>query len=97
MSKMCPYKLINEDGIDGVAFNLTIMLDTLLKLFKLDGIAKTKGNEKILSTLDRSYLSCNIQHVICGVKIANPRAVNPCTGIPLGLEGGAKQRFLSSD
>ena len=67
MSKMCPYKLISEDGIDGVAFEPTMMLDALLKLFKLNGIARTEENVKSSSTLDGADLLRNIQHVTCGV------------------------------
>ena len=93
MSKMCPYKLITEDGIDGVAFEPTMMLDALLKLFKLYGIARTEGNVKLSSTLDGADLSRNIQHVTCRMKIVDPRAVNPCTGIPLGLEGVQSRDF----
>ena len=87
MDKLCPYVSINEDGIDGVQFHYSKLLDFLLKIFHLDRIAREEGNVKIAITLDGADLSRNIQHVTCGIKIVDPRAVNPMTGIPIGLEG----------
>ena len=87
MQKVCPYKLIKEGGIDGVVFDYTKYLIYLLNFFKLDKIAIEEGNVKLAITLDGADLSRNVQHVTCGVKILDPRAINPITGIPIGLEG----------
>ena len=93
MEKNCPYVLIDEDGIDGVKFMYTKYLDYVLKLFKLDKIVWREGNIKIAITLDGADLSRNIQHVTAGIKILDPRAVNPVTGIPIGLEGVQSREF----
>ena len=88
MKILCPYKLIeNCNGIDSIEFEYSKLLKFLLKLFKLEQIARREGNVSISITLDGADLSRNIQHVTCGVKICDPRAVNPLTGILIGLEG----------
>ena len=94
MKILCPYKLIeNRDGIDGIEFEYSKLLKFLLKLFKLEQIARREGNVSISITLDGADLSRNIQHVTCGVKFCDPRAVNPLTGIPIGLEGVQSREF----
>ena len=88
MDKICPYYMIdNRDGVDGIEFDYSLLLKYILKLFKLDRIAKKYGKVSIGITLDGADLSRNIQHVTCGIKILDPRAINPLTGIPIGLEG----------
>ena len=93
MNEICPYEMIDEDGIDGVKFDGPMLLDCLLKMFKLNIIAQEEGNVKIASTIDGADLSRNVQHVTCGVKIVDPRAINPMTGIPIGLEGVQSRDF----
>ena len=93
MNEICPYEMIDEDGIDGVKFDGPMLLDCLLKMFKLNIIAREEGNVKIASTIDGADLSRNVQHVTCGVKIVDPRAINPMTGIPIGLEGVQSRDF----
>ena len=94
MKVSCPYKVIdNRDGIDGIEFDYSVLLTFLLKMFKLDKIARQEGKVSIAITLDGANLSRNIQHVTCGVKILDPRAVNPLTGIPIGLEGVQSRDF----
>ena len=93
MNEICPYEMIDEDGIDGVEFDGPMLLDCLLKMFKLNIIAREEGNVKIASTIDGADLSRNVQHVTCGVKIVDPRAINPMTGIPIGLEGVQSRDF----
>ena len=87
MGKRCPYIVIDVDGIDGVKFDFNKLLRFILEMFQLDEIARTTGGMKIAITLDGADLSQNIQHVTCGIKVVDPRAVNPITNIPLGLEG----------
>ena len=87
MSKMCPYIIINENGIDGIQFDYDKMLDFIVNMFKLDRIKSTTGGVRIAITLDGADLSRTVQHVTCGIKIVDSRAVNPITGIPIGLEG----------
>ena len=62
-------------------------------MFKLDGIAREEGNVKIASTIDGADLSQNLQRVTCGVKIVDPQAINPITGILIGLEGVQSRDF----
>ena len=88
MKLLCHYTLIEDcDGVDGIEFDYSKLIKFLLKLFKLEQIARREGNVSISITLDGADLSQNIQHVTCGVKSCDPRAVNPITGIPIGLEG----------
>ena len=89
-----PYTLIDDgDGVDGVHFDYTKLLIFLFKMFKLYGIAVTEGRVKISVTVDGADLSRNTQHVTAGIKILDPRAINPLTGIPLGFEGVQSQEF----
>ena len=69
MNEIFPYEMIDEDGIDGVKFDGPMILDCLLKMFKLNSIAREEGNVKISSTIDGADLSRNVQHVTCGVKL----------------------------
>ena len=94
MDSKVPYKLTRDlEGVDGVEFDEEELLSFLLVMFKLDGIAREEGNVGISLTIDGADLSRNIQHVTCGVKISDPRAVNPATGIPIGLEGIQSREF----
>ena len=75
-------------------FNLTIQtFDFLFKMFKLYIIAVTEWKVKISVTVDYADLSRNTQHVTAEIKILDPRAINPLTGIPLGFEGVQSQEF----
>ena len=94
MKLLCPYKFIEDcDGVDGIEFDYSKLLNFLLNLFKLEQIARREGNVSISITLDGADLSQNIQHVMCGVKNCDPHAVNPITGIPIGLEGIQSREF----
>ena len=94
MDKIVPYIMIeNDDGVDGIQFDYAKLLTFLLKMFKLDIIAVREGGVQIAITLDGEDLSWNIQHVTCGVKICDPRAVNPITGIPIGCEGVQSREY----
>ena len=88
MMTKCPYTVLNkDDGIDGFVFDFATLTDFILKMFKLDKIARMKGGVLIAIILDVAYLSRNIQHVTAGIKIEDPRAVNILTGIVIFLEG----------
>jgi hypothetical protein len=41
-------------------------------------------------TLDGAELSRNVGHVTAGVKMIDPRAIDPRTKLPIGVLGGAK-------
>ena len=93
MEKLCPYVMITEDGIDGVKFDYSKLLDFILKTFLLDQIAREEGNVKLIVTLDGADLSRNVQHATCGIKIVDPHTVNTLTVVPIGLEGVQSRDF----
>ena len=70
-------------------FDYEKMLDYILKMFQLDGIAKDSHAPKvqIAITLDGVDLSRNITHVSARIKIIDPRAIDPRSGLPIGMEG----------
>jgi hypothetical protein len=81
-----------EDGIDGIVFEYPQMLAYLLKLFRLDVVAGDPNQPPVQFsiTLDGADLSQNISHVTAGIKINDPRAVDPISGIPIGMEDSTK-------
>jgi hypothetical protein len=81
--------LILTDDIDGVQFEYDKLLAYLLKLYKLDDVAKNPAEPPVefSITLDGADLSRNISHVTAGIKINDPRAIDPRTGIPIGRDG----------
>jgi hypothetical protein len=91
-AEVLPYSLVNYEGIDGIVFEYDKMLDYILKMFQLDGIAKDGNAPKvqIAITLDGADLSRNITHVTAGIKIIDPRAIDPRSGLPIGMVGSTK-------
>jgi hypothetical protein len=81
-----------EDGIDGVQFDYGKLLAYLLRLYKLDDVARDPNQPPVQFsiTLDGADLSRNITHVTAGIKINDPRAIDPVSGIPIGMEDSAK-------
>ena len=75
-------------GIDGIFFDYPKLLGYLLKLYKLDVVASdpTQPAVEFSITFDGADLSRNILHVTAGVKINDPRAIDPLSGIPTGME-----------
>ncbi len=63
-----------------------------MKLFRLDDIARDPNQPPVefSITLDGADLSRNISHVTAGIKINDPRAVDPISGIPIGMEDSTK-------
>jgi hypothetical protein len=86
------YPLEPAAGIDGIVFDYPKLLTYILKLFKLDVVASdpTQPPVEFSITLDGADLSRNISHVTAGVKINDPRAIDPVTGIPIGCEDSTK-------
>jgi hypothetical protein len=76
------------DGVDGVEFDLPKMLAYLLRLYKLDVVALNPDEPPVefSITLDGADLSRNISHVTAGIKINDPRAIDPKSGIPIGMD-----------
>jgi hypothetical protein len=81
--------LLLSDNIDGVQFEYDKLLAYLLKLYKLDDVAKNPEEPPVefSITLDGADISRNISHVTAGIKINDPRAIDPRTGIPIGRDG----------
>jgi hypothetical protein len=81
-----------EDGIDGIQFEYAPFLAYVLKLFQLDEVARDPNAAPVQFsiTLDGADLSRNISHVTAGIKINDPRAKDPISGIPIGFEDSTK-------
>jgi hypothetical protein len=75
-------------NVDGVQFEYEPLLAYLLKLYKLDDVARDVNQLPVefSITLDGADLSRNISHVTAGIKINDPRAIDPKTGIPVGQD-----------
>jgi hypothetical protein len=80
-----------EEGIiyDGFEFDFLKKIEFILRLYKLSDIAMddTQAPVTIAITLDGADLSRNYTHVTCGIKIVDPRSVDPRTGLPIGVDG----------
>jgi hypothetical protein len=74
---------------DGFEFDFLKKILFILRLYKLDTIAldDTQAAVNIAITLDGADLSRNYTHVTCGIKIVDPRAIDPRTGLPIGVDG----------
>lgn len=81
-----------DNGIDGIQFDFGKLLYFLLKLYKLDGAHRdlTQPPVEFSITLDGADLSRNISHVTAGIKINDPRAKDPVSGIPIGCDDSRK-------
>jgi hypothetical protein len=75
-------------NVDGVQFEYEPLLAYLLKLYKLDDVARDPNELPVefSITLDGADLSRNISHVTAGIKINDPRAIDPKSGIPIGQD-----------
>jgi hypothetical protein len=93
-----PYHEIPDPELDGFAFKVGVaddyskLLIFLLEMFKLDGIAKdsTQAPVQIACTLDGADISRNVSHVTAGIKILDPRAIDPISHLPIGMDGSKK-------
>ena len=84
--KQCAYQLedyakknhleceITFDGHEIIRFNYTHILKFLLKMYKLDILAKSTENVEIAITLDGSKLTNQLFHVTAGLKIIDIHA-----------------------
>jgi hypothetical protein len=81
-----------EDGIGGVQFDYGKLLAYLLCLYKLDDVARDPNQPSVQFsiTLDGADLSRNITHITAGIKINDPRAIDPVSGIPIGMQDSKK-------
>ena len=87
--KQCAYQLedyakknhleceITFEGHEIIRFNYTHILKFLLKMYKLDILAKSTENVEIAITLDGSKLTNQLFHVTAGLKIIDIHARHP--------------------
>jgi hypothetical protein len=87
-----PYEVVDVDGIDGFKFEYEPLLLYILKLFKLKDAARDINQPpvQISITLDGADLSRNVTHVTAGVKINDPRSIDPVSGLPIGVQDSRK-------
>ena len=75
-------------------FDLDNFLRMILVGFGLDKYAQTGSGHKpvmIAHTLDGAMLTSHLGHVTAGIKIVDPRATDPVTGLPILGSGGLFQ------
>ena len=91
-SGVIPFNVVNVDGIDGFQFDYERVLLYLLQLFKLEDAARDINQPpvQISITLDGADLSRNVTHVTAGVKINDPRSIDPDSGLPIGVQDSRK-------
>ena len=77
------------EALDGIQFNFPKMLWYIIKLYKLDEVLDNpwEGPVQMAITLEGAGLSRNYTHVTCGVKVMDPRAIDPESGLPIGITG----------
>ena len=80
-----PIHKVDLAGIDGVSFEYEPLLHYLLELYCLKEIAVNQGGVNLSMTLDAADLSRNLTHITAGIKITDPRAIDPMTGLPFGM------------
>jgi hypothetical protein len=87
-----PFDVVDIDGIDGFKFDYEPLLLYLLDLFQLEDAARDNNQPpvQISITLDGADLSRNVTHVTAGVKINDPRSIDPVSGLPIGVQDSRK-------
>jgi hypothetical protein len=96
--KVIPFQEIPTPDLDGVAFKVgnaddfSKMLMFVLEMFQLDHIARdpTQPPVQLACTLDGADISRFVSHVTAGIKILDPRAIDPISHLPIGLDGSKK-------
>jgi hypothetical protein len=96
--KVIPFEEIPTPDLDGVAFKVgngddfSKILMFILEMFQLDHIARdpTQPPVQLACTLDGADISRFVSHVTAGIKILDPRAIDPMTNLPIGLAGSKK-------
>lgn len=92
-NEVIPFSLTDDlDGIDGIAFDYDKMMECILRLYGLWEIAMdtTKPPVQFSFTLDGADISRNRSFVAAGLKVNDYRALDPTTGIPIGLQDSTK-------
>jgi len=69
---------INYQSIDDASFDVEVLLRMVLKLYKLDNVA-LNSSVKIALTGDGAQFTNSVGHVTVGLKIIDPRAIEPFT------------------
>jgi hypothetical protein len=93
-----PFQQIPTPDLDGVAFkngdgdDYSKLLLFILEIFKLDVISQDTNQPPIqlAGTLDGMEMSRQVCVVIAGIKMLDPRAIDPVSHLPIGMEGSKK-------
>ena len=87
-----PFKTTDESGFDGAVFDYKKMFLFLVRYYKLEEAAldPSTGPVQWCFTLDGADISTNYTHVTAGMKTVDPRAIDPHTGLPIGLHGATR-------
>jgi hypothetical protein len=87
-----PFQEIPTMDLDGFAFDYSKILIFLLEMFQLDDIVRdpTQAPVQLACTLDGADISKFVSHVTAGIKILDPRAIDPISHLPIGLQGSKK-------
>jgi hypothetical protein len=87
-----PFQEVPATDLDGFTFDFSKMLVFLLEMFQLDHIARDPSQPpvQLACTLDGADISKFVSHVTAGIKILDPRAIDPISHLPIGLEGSKK-------
>ena len=89
---------VNKHG-PTFSFDLDVLMRLVLTGHGLDVAAQTTSKKThqpviVAYTLDGAQLTNTLGHVTAGIKIVDPRALDPLTGIPLHVSGKYQSRDL---
>ena len=89
---------VNQHG-PTFTFDLDVLMRLVLTGHGLDVAAQTSSRKThkpviVAYTLDGAQLTNTLGHVTAGIKIVDPRALDPITGIPLHVSGKYQSRDL---
>ena len=87
-----PFQEIPTTDLDGFTFDFSKILIFLLEMFQLADIVRDPSQPpvQLACTLDGADISKFVSHVTAGIKILDPRAIDPISHLPIGLLGSKK-------
>ncbi len=74
-------------------YDYELYIRFLLKCFKLHDVAQRESVEFCI-TLDDAELCKGLSHLMAGVKITDPRAIDPRDEVPISCMNGVFGRYL---
>jgi hypothetical protein len=78
-AQLLPYQVTNNS----VKFNVPIATQFILDRHGLWGHVLNKDHVQLAATVDGGSLSWNVTQVSAGVKVVDPRAIEPVSAMPL--------------